>query len=684
MAAKRLIGIDFGTSTSVIRVKRYENDQPIGDRLEAKAVTFNMGAGVVPTLIRKDKDGKAVYYGYEAETAKKGTTLYQNFKPELESDDPVIRERAQKLTQEYFRYLAKEYTSQSQGGHLGENTDETQTLVSYPVKWSRDAQEFMLETARNAGFPNVTGMNEAEAAIRAVTVQSADYLQQKGYFAAEKPVNILLIDMGAGTTDLVFCRYTQGEPPKVDILCTWPKRGNVLFGGREMDEQLRGFVTKHVKGDEAELLLRKLTIDQYKTWKEKTVSPALKRGETIDSFDALDTLADVLGLEIEFRLNRAELEKTADGYLRELPKLVNDCIQNAGFTGADVDLVILTGGHSQWYFVADMLNGKMKGYDMADLKKIRADAGRIIPIPRPQETVALGLVYSGLTKRQAVTPQDVHASQVRYVSRKEPTCTQAGHMAYYSKRDQKGKALFFLDEDCREPLSEKELYIPPRGHRFGWVEDGAYRVETCSRCGAEGRKELLKKKENADKKEEQPTPSIHEEVFVSPESDFELGQIGEDYCIRKYIGKAEVVSIPSEIRGRKVVAIGASAFLAPTIFSRNQKIKKVIIPETIKKIEQSAFRNCRSLEVIQAHPNIEVIDSCVFLFCFNLKYVDFGVGELIPKIVYFPKQMKQLGYDLFAGTPINEFHLSRQTKIAKKATFHGGTFLPNHIIFYYD
>jgi len=62
MATERLIGIDFGTSTTVIRVKRYRDGEPISDRLETKAVTFNMGSTMVPTL----KPGYATMAGSES------------------------------------------------------------------------------------------------------------------------------------------------------------------------------------------------------------------------------------------------------------------------------------------------------------------------------------------------------------------------------------------------------------------------------------------------------------------------------------------------------------------------------------------------------------------------------------------------------------------------------------------
>ena len=53
MAVERVIGIDFGTSTSMIRVKRYENGKPVGEALEIKEVMFGGNGVLVPTLIMK-------------------------------------------------------------------------------------------------------------------------------------------------------------------------------------------------------------------------------------------------------------------------------------------------------------------------------------------------------------------------------------------------------------------------------------------------------------------------------------------------------------------------------------------------------------------------------------------------------------------------------------------------------
>lgn len=244
MSVTRLVGIDFGTSTSAVRVKRYLDGVPVGDSISTANVTFDGSYPLVPTVIQYTPKGP--YYGHAALVRKKDQQVFRCFKMDLENSDAAKREQAKRLTQEFFSFLYAEYAAQSEGGHLGEFGDEEKTLISYPVKWTEESKQFMLETARQAGFKHVQGMDEAQAAISAVTVQNEETLITKGLFSPGRPVNILLIDMGAGTTDLVLCRYTPGENYENQILSAWPKTGSVLFGGREMDDILRQYVTGKV------------------------------------------------------------------------------------------------------------------------------------------------------------------------------------------------------------------------------------------------------------------------------------------------------------------------------------------------------------------------------------------------------------------------------------------------------
>ena len=415
MAVERIIGIDFGTSTSVIRVKRYQDGHPINDRFEVKQLIFEMGNSMVPTLIQKRENGESIYFGHAAKISHKGTKTYANFKVELENADENIRRQAQDLTVEFFKYMAKTYKDQSDGGHLGENSDIERTIISYPVKWSDETKRFMCETAKAAGFPNVEGLDEARAAIQAVTVQYANTLSKKGYFKDGVPVTILLIDMGAGTTDLVLCRHSSGSNSHTEILCTWPQKGDTLFGGKEVDTLLRNMIYKFLPEDSADLILKKIHDEEFKTWKENMVSPALTHRESVEEFSALDNLAKIMDIDLSYSISRDNFEVAAENYLRKFPELINDCLENANVNGNDVDLVILTGGHSQWYFVKEMLLGKMPQFGMISLDKIQKEPDRMISISLPQETVALGLVYGKLASSFSTTLNN----QIQYFMNKE-------------------------------------------------------------------------------------------------------------------------------------------------------------------------------------------------------------------------------------------------------------------------
>ncbi|MGN0106861.1 MAG: Hsp70 family protein, partial [Hominilimicola sp.] len=400
MAVQRYVGVDFGTSTSVIRVKRYKDGKPVEPRLDTKSVVFDAaGSVLVPSLIRTIGDNKP-YYGYEAALGKKNSTLYQSFKIDLESDEEEKITLARKLTSDFLAYMGKQYNFQSEGGHFGEPNDEEHTIISYPVKWSEETKKFMLDAAKKAGFKNVEGMDEAHAAIHAVTMQNENYLKNKHYLIDGTPVNILLIDMGAGTTDLIVCRYTPGSSPKNEILCTWPKNGGLTFGGREVDEILRNYIKSMMSEEDADVILRKVGIDQFKAWKEMSVSPALTRNETVTEFSALDNILDILEIDIDdYSLDRAKFESFAKDYLEQFSRLINDCVNASGLNGGDIDLVITTGGHSQWYFVNDIIKSSVS------LTKIKADSGRIVSVPRPHETVALGLVYSPISPQVEKPPR---------------------------------------------------------------------------------------------------------------------------------------------------------------------------------------------------------------------------------------------------------------------------------------
>ena len=117
----------------------------------------------------------------------------------------------------------------------------------------------------------------------------------------------------------------------------------------------------------------------------------------MESFADLDMITELLDVEVEpWNLTRQSFEEAAGEYLKKFPALIRGCIAASGVNAAAVELVILTGGHSQWYFVKELLAGKMPAVCGELLPQITADPKRVLSAARPQETVALGLAYAPL------------------------------------------------------------------------------------------------------------------------------------------------------------------------------------------------------------------------------------------------------------------------------------------------
>ena len=394
MPVERVVGIDFGTSSSVIKTKTYADGKPMGETVGADYIRFN-NRDFVPTLVYTAHDG-SVLFGFEAANASVPGHLRFNFKLDLISEDESARDNAMRLTTQFFVYLYKVYSEQTPKMPA---CDIETTIVSYPAKWPQSLREGMIALANEAGFKNVIGLDEPSAAVKSVIVHDEKSIKLNACASA----NILVVDMGAGTTDLVLCRYAPGVD--VSIVNIWPKGDKgALLGGREVDEALCEYVKEYLVncGLPGSRDFRSKYIDKCKAWKETNVSPVLAKPDGIVRYCGFaESIVAMIGTDAEFPpLKRDNFEGMLDTYIARLPRMVNDCLDDAGFNGADVDCVILTGGHSRWYFAEEILTGKITKYGRVNLTKIEADKTRVVRTPNPQETVALGLVYQKLTYKQ--------------------------------------------------------------------------------------------------------------------------------------------------------------------------------------------------------------------------------------------------------------------------------------------
>lgn len=405
---QRVIGIDYGTSTTYMNVKRYNGDQPDGDKFSYMPVMFNYGesSGFVSSIARENADG-TFDFGEKAAEPLEGARIHTEFKMRLESPDVNERTEARRVTGEFFRFLHDTYAQQENS--LGSSDDTVETVLSYPVKWQAETVQFMLEAARAAGFRNVTGMDEATAAVSTAVCRGLDS-GNGSLLRTEGPGYLLLIDMGAGTTDLVVCKY-QMQPGgiRIELVTSWPRSSDEpTFGGREIDAALERYVEDYLTGAlNSEFAGKAHSIaslpGQAKRWKELNVSTNLAANKPVTTCGYLASYRTMGMLNGAFTaFGRSEFEALIRDGLRDYARLIDGCLKRAAQTNPDFaqagpDVVILTGGHSAWYFAREIIDGTMAGYlDHRLLAAVRQDKSHVVSLPNPQSTVSLGLVYSKL------------------------------------------------------------------------------------------------------------------------------------------------------------------------------------------------------------------------------------------------------------------------------------------------
>ncbi len=208
MALTRYIGIDFGTSTTIVRFKDYVENEQLELSQPKPIIHPPTGETKIKTLVFvPESDQYPIVYGNEAENQNVRGRLYSNFKMMLESENEEDSNFAVSLIGGFLKWIRKLYVDQRNSDKSIEPCDIEKTFISYPVKWSDNAMKIMVNLTQEAGFKNVEGINEPLAAIHGILINNMDEFQRKKMVKPNKPFITLLIDMGAGTLIWYYLKH---------------------------------------------------------------------------------------------------------------------------------------------------------------------------------------------------------------------------------------------------------------------------------------------------------------------------------------------------------------------------------------------------------------------------------------------------------------------------------------------
>ncbi len=198
-------------------------------------------------------------------------------------------------------------------------------------------------------------------------------------------------------------------------------------------------------------------------------------------------------------------------------------------------------------------------------------------------------------------------------------------------------------------------------------------------------------------------------IGTTPAKYFEYKEVDGYIIIMSYTGTDGEVVIPSEIDGKKVMALGGKIFFCnefvtsvelpdtiveiPTYaFYKCSNLEKVVIPEGVKFIGMHAFEECTSLTSVQIPDSVVTIGDFAFCKCTNLSNVkmsgnaqsigmySFSNCEMLNTIV-LPDTLISVGDMAFAYcTSLNEVTIPAGIETISVNTFNGC----NAITVYYN
>ncbi|HHU24281.1 MAG TPA: leucine-rich repeat protein [Acholeplasmataceae bacterium] len=127
---------------------------------------------------------------------------------------------------------------------------------------------------------------------------------------------------------------------------------------------------------------------------------------------------------------------------------------------------------------------------------------------------------------------------------------------------------------------------------------------------------------------------------------FSLNEDEESYQVIGFTGSDATVLVPETFNNKPVTRINQSAF------ANNDKIYRVIFPDSVEKIDARAFQNCINLRSMILPLNLKVLETETFDNCDSLEFV--LVNERVQTIEDHPfRNAKNLMMVSFKGNPPN-------------------------------
>lgn len=339
--AKKIIGIDLGTTNSVVSFM---------EGGVAKVIPNQEGANTTPSIVAFTKDDERLvgavakrqavtnpentifsakrFIGKKFNEVNKGDLALVPYKVVASAnDDAAISIKGKPHAPEEISAAVLQKLKKAAEDYLGESVSEA--VITVPAYFN-DAQRQATKVAGQiAGLEVKRIINEPTAAALAYGLDKKNH------------ETIAVFDFGGGTFDISILEVGDGV---VEVKST---NGDTMLGGDNIDECLIGFLVEEFKKENGlDLRNDKMALQRLKEASEKAKIELSSATETEINLPYIT--ADATGPKhLVQKITRAKFEHLCDEIFRKLFEPCKRALQDAGVDASKIDEVILVGGSTR-------------------------------------------------------------------------------------------------------------------------------------------------------------------------------------------------------------------------------------------------------------------------------------------------------------------------------------------------
>ncbi|MBP6940171.1 MAG: molecular chaperone DnaK [Syntrophorhabdaceae bacterium] len=338
--AKKVIGIDLGTTNSVVAIM--EGGEP-------KVIINEEGSRLTPSVVAFTKDGEILV----GQTAKRqaitnpentifsikrfmgrrfnevqGEIKTVPYKVVSDQDGNVrVDVRGKQYTPQEISAFVLQKLRKSAEAYLGQAIDDA--VVTVPAYFNDSQRQATKDAGRIAGLNVLRIINEPTASALAYGLDK------------KKDETIAVYDFGGGTFDISILEVGDNV---VEVKST---NGDTHLGGDDIDQNVIDWIVSEFKKDQGiDLSKDRMALQRLKEAAERA---KIELSTTVETEINLPFItADSSGPKhLNLKLRRSELEKLSDALIQRTIEPCKRAIEDAKLTANKIDEVVLVGGSTR-------------------------------------------------------------------------------------------------------------------------------------------------------------------------------------------------------------------------------------------------------------------------------------------------------------------------------------------------